>query len=360
MSKPIAKKDSPYWHYDFVIKGARFHGSTGLTSKRAAKEIIEQIRRDILIDKPALPQISLDEACGLYRDHAEHLPSWPTTRYMLQAFVDGLPKNQFIARITQRDLIAYIAHRRKDRSNSTVNRELDCLRAVWRRAAKARYDVGQMPEWDALRLKQPRRTHRTLSAFEERPVIEALRDDVRGAVQFLLMSGWRRAEVIGLRWSDLDLEAMTAVTPIKGGDMVTRPLTRAMVTLIANQPKAGPFIFTYLCQRNASRTRLRGQRYPLTVTVLRDAWNDAVRALQEAGTLSKPIRLHDLRHTRATRMLRATGNIAVVQSALQHRNVKTTLQYAHVLDQDVRDALDAEESRTIPEVVVEKREKTKL
>lgn len=360
MSKPIAKKDSPYWHYDFVIKGSRFYGSTGLTSKRAAKERIDQIRRDILIDKPAQPQITLDEACGLYRDHAEHLTSWPTTRYMLQAMVDGLPKDQFLAKLTQRDLIAYISRRRHERSNSTINRELDTLRAVWRRAAKARYDVGQMPDWNALRLKQTRRTHRTLSIFEERPLIEELREDVRGAVQFILMSGWRRAEVIGLRWSDLDMPAMTAVTPIKGGDMVTRPLTRAMLTLIANQAKAGPFIFTYICQRNASRTRHKGQRYPLTITVLRDAWNDAVCALQEVGKLSKPIRLHDLRHTRATRMLRATGNLAVVQSALQHRNVKTTLQYAHVLDQDVRDALDAEESRTIPEVPLSKIGKNKL
>jgi integrase len=360
MSNPIAKKGSPYWHYDFIVKGARFFGSTGLTSKRAARERIEQIRRDILIAKPDRPAITLDEACGLYANHAEHLPSWPTTRYMLRAMVAGLPKDQFLSKITQRDLIAYIARRRHERANSTVNRELDIIRAVWSVAERARYDVGDRPDWKALRLKQSRNTHRTLSVYEEAPMIAAIRGDVRPAITFLLMSGWRRAEVIGLRWADLDFGSMTAVTPIKGGDVVTRPLTRAMITLIANQPRDGAFVFTYVCQRNSGKDRRAGRRYPLSITVIRDAWDDAVAALLADGSIAKPIRLHDLRHTRATRMLRATGNLATVQAALQHRNVKTTMQYAHVLDQDVRDALEAgdgieprtaNESRTIPEVI---------
>ncbi len=364
MSNPIAKKGSPYWHYDFVVKGCRFFGSTGLTSKRAAREMIEQVRRDILTAKPDRPAITLDEACGLYANHAEHLPSWPTTRYILRAVVAGLPKDQFLAKISQRDLIAYIARRRSGRSNSSVNRELDIIRAVWSVAERARYDVGDRPDWKALRLRTTRRTHRTLSVYEEAPMIAAIRDDVRPAIQFLLMSGWRRAEVIGLRWADLDFGSMTAVTPIKGGDVVTRPLTRAMITLIANQPRGGPFVFTYLCGRNSGYDRRAGHRYPMSITVIRDSWNDAVAAMMAEGKIAKPIRLHDLRHTRATRMLRATGNLATVQAALQHRNVKTTLQYAHVLDQDVRDALEAgddtqriaaEESRTIPEPIPIKR-----
>ena len=69
------------------------------------------------------------------------------------------------------------------------------------------------------------------------------------------------------------------------------------------------------------------------------------------------LRLHDLRHTRATRILRNTGDLALTKRALAHRNIATTLKYAHVLDDDVRAGLDASESRNIPEVAPEEAKK---
>lgn len=346
MSKPIAKSGSKYWHYDFVVEGRRFHGSTRLKGKREAQAFIDRLRHDALLPDRQRPPITLDEACGLYQDHAESLPSWQTKRYIIEAMIKGLPKDKFLHEITQRHLMAYVSGRRRGRKNATVNRELNTVIAVWNRAARARFNVGEMPDWKGLKLKVTRRTHRLLAVDEQKPLMEEVREDVRPAVEFLLMSGWRRAEVIGLRWTDVDLRARTAMTRIKGGDTVTRPLTNEMVALLANQPKVGPFVFTYICRRNSNRIRTSGERYPLTVTVLRSAW---AAAQSEAG-LSQPIRIHDLRHTRATRILRATGNLAAVKRALEHRDIRTTLQYAHVLDEDVRAALDASESRTIPEV----------
>lgn len=341
MSKPIRQKGSPYWYYDFVIKGVRFHGSTGLSGKREAQSFIDRIRQEILLPDVRRPPITLDEACGLYADHGATQPSWRCQRYILTALVTGLPKDRFLHDIGQRDLIAWVARRRHGRKNSSVNREIDIMIAVWNRATKARFNVGEMPDWAALKLKVPRQTHRTLAATEETWLLGNIRADVADAVRFMLASGWRRAEVLGLRWNDIDMGALTAVTPIKGGDTVTRPLGRHMLAIIANQPRVGPFVFTYVCARTAGRIRRAGDRYPLTATVLRQCWDDAIARGMECGALTRPIRIHDLRHTRATRMLRATGNLAAVQAALKHRNIKTTLQYAHVLDDDLRAALDA-------------------
>jgi integrase len=360
MSKPIRQKGSPYWYYDFRINGSRVQGSTGLTVKRDAQAFIDRLRYTILMPNQNRPEITLDNACGVYQDYAETLASWKDARYMIDALVDGLGADTLISKITQRDLIAYVSSRRNGRKNSTVNRELDVIRAVWSKVAQARYEIGEMPNWKALRLKQPRLTHRTLGIIEEKERLSNIRDDVRGAVQFLLMSGWRRSEVLGLRWSDLDFPNRTAVTPIKGGDMVTRPLTNPMIVLISNQPKDGPFVFTYVCERTSSKIRQKGQRYPLTITVLRSAWKQANQAMNADGDHYNPIRIHDLRHTRATRMLRATGNLVTVKKALQHRNLKTTLQYAYVLDEDVRAGLDAPDSLNTPEIDWSDKAKTKL
>jgi integrase len=344
-------KGSPYFHFDFVWKGRRFFGSTGCKGRREALAYEGRQRNNAVNPKVERPPITLDEACGLYAEYGDSLNSWPTARYMLTALIKGLGGNRLLAEISQRELQAYVAKRRHGRSNATVNREIDLVRAVWWRAAKARFDVGEMPEWKALKLGVPERAPRELRQDEEGALFAALRSDVADACDFALKSGWRRNEVIKLRWSDCDFQARQAVTRIKGGDEVRRPLTPTLLALIANQPRVGPFVFTYVCRKTRLKRRA-GERYPLTSTVLRSAMNAA-----KAEAEIENFRFHDFRHTRGTRIVRATGSLAAAKEALKHRSIKTTLRYAHVLDEDVRNALDASESRNIPETLSQTQKK---
>jgi integrase len=335
--------NSPYYHYDFRRKERRFYGSTGCTSKRDAQEFENRKKREAALPALQRPPITLNEACGLYQEKVEDLPSWPTMRYMLDALIRGLGKNKLLADISQRDLQRHIAGRREGRSNSTVNREIENARAVWKHAAKSRYDVGEMPDWRALRLKTPRLTPRELSADEEGGLFQQLREDVRDAVAFLLKSGWRRDEVLKLRWSDCRLDEKQAVTKIKGGDVVTRALSISLIQIIERQPKVGPFVFTYVCQKSRAKRR-KGERYPLTATSLRKPFAAALKAAKISS-----FRLHDLRHTRGTRIVRQTGSLAAAKEALKHRSINTTLRYAHVLDEDVRRALEESDYRNTTE-----------
>lgn len=207
-----------------------------------------------------------------------------------------------------------------------------------------RYDIGEMPEWRAFKLKANRIAPRELSFDEEGRLFVHLRADVRDAVDFLLKSGWRRDEVLKLRWSDCRLEQRQATTKIKGGDVVARALSNSLVEVIGRQPKVGPFVFTYECQRSRGARR-KGQRYPLTATSLRGPFAEALELANIAA-----FRLHDLRHTRGTRIVRSTGSLAAAKEALKHRSISTTLRYAHVLDEDVRNALEASD-RSVDYVV---------
>lgn len=333
---------SPYWHYDFVLNGRRYTGSTKMKAKREAEAFVARVRADILLPPRTRPPITVDLAAGLYSEHADRLPSWPTVEPMLAALVYELGKARLLSEIGQDDLRRYFAGRRNGRENSSVNREIDVARAVWRMAETNRYDVGEAPDWKALRLKVSTRPPRELSIDEEARLFEHLRTDLRDAVDFALKSGWRQAEVLGLRWSDVDLKRQEAVTRVKGGDVLVRPLNQALCILIANQPRIGPFVWTYVCQKSRAKRR-KGQRYPLTATAMRKAW---ATALKDAGIDN--FRFHDLRHTRGTRIVRNTGSLAAAKKALAHRSLNTTLRYSHVLDDDLRNALDASESRTIP------------
>jgi integrase len=80
----------------------------------------------------------------------------------------------------------------------------------------------------------------------------------------------------------------------------------------------------FAATENRRTGRVRGQRYPLTYNGTKTAWQ---RVRADAG-------LTDFR------LLRETGNLKLTQKALNHRDIKSTLRYAHVLDDDVADAVE--------------------
>jgi hypothetical protein len=76
---------SPYYHFDFQLKGQRFHGSTFCPGKRAADQFEARARQQAALPSLARPPLTLDQAAGLYAEHAETLPSWPTIKYITAA-----------------------------------------------------------------------------------------------------------------------------------------------------------------------------------------------------------------------------------------------------------------------------------
>jgi integrase len=73
------------------------------------------------------------------------------------------------------------------------------------------------------------------------------------------------------------------------------------------------------------------------------AWRRGQRARPDGPLLSPftvGFRFHDFRHDFATKLLRATGNLKLVQRALNHADIGTTVRYAHVLDHEVAEAME--------------------
>ena len=129
---------------------------------------------------------------------------------------------------------------------------------------------------------------------------------------------------------------------LKGRDGPRRPLTIRMtpglVDLLSQARGDHPiFVFTYLCRRGRAKRR-KSQRYPFSRWGWRKPWQAALRA---AGI--EDFRFHDLRHTDATRTLRATGNLKLVQKKLGHAAIASTARYAHVTADDVHVAMLAME-----------------
>ena len=66
---------------------------------------------------------------------------------------------------------------------------------------------------------------------------------------------------------------------------------------------------------------------PIAPETLAHKWRDA----QRKAAIAEPYRLHDLRHTYATRLVLAGVNIRVLQYAIGHASYQLTMQtYTHI------------------------------
>jgi integrase len=78
-----------------------------------------------------------------------------------------------------------------------------------------------------------------------------------------------------------------------------------------------------------------------TMGKLLDPWDTI---LEKTGVKRKPhvdkLRLHDLRHTCATNLARAGQDIKLIGQYLGHADVKTTAQYIHSPDEDLKAAAE--------------------
>ena len=220
------------------------------------------------------------------------------------------------------------------------------LRKVLLHAARTHAQALPPIEWRKYLLKEPRERVRELRADEEAALFAVLREDYAAPVRFALLTGCRLAEIAGLTWDDVDFGNRRIWITGKGGKRASVPMPPSVrAVLWAERGRHPVAVFTYAVRRPGlvgPRAR-RGDRAPIT----REGMKITVRRAIAAAGLSG-FRFHDLRHTAATRVLRATGNLRTVQTLLRHDRVETTTKYAHVTDDDVMQAMEAAAAPAAP------------
>ncbi|MGH6950832.1 MAG: tyrosine-type recombinase/integrase [Vitreimonas sp.] len=230
-------------------------------------------------------------------------------------------------------------------SEYTVNRLLDVLRAVLRRAAITWKANVAAIAWTGLYTPRSREglTGREMSAAKETEAFAAMRLDVRELAEFLLIHGVRSGRALSqMEWAHVDFDAGTfkvlKKTKLLGDHYQEAPMTeRSRMLLLAQRRRHPKYVWTYVVHRShvvGKKVYRPGDRKPITKSVMRA---QVGRALREA---MGRFRIHDLRHTAARRTLRASKNLRAVQRVLGHADISTTAIYADVLLEDVRDALE--------------------
>ena len=159
---------------------------------------------------------------------------------------------------------------------------------------------------------------------------EALRDgseslSVVAAVRLLMLTGCRLSEIQKLRWEHVDLEAGELHLPDSktGGRAV--PLAPSAVRLLESLPRDddNPWV-------------IAGRKPGGHLTDLQHPW----RRIRTRADLDD-VRIHDLRHSFASKALALGEGLPMIGKLLGHTQVQTTARYAHL----ARDTVKASAAR---------------
>lgn len=155
--------------------------------------------------------------------------------------------------------------------------------------------------------------------YKNRPKLPALPhfgDHLTVAVMLSMLTGMRLSELLRLRWSDIT--NVITLEETKGVDTRHQPIL----------PEARQLLKKWKEQTNPAATD-----YVLPV---RDNLKKAWKALLTRAKISK-FRWNDLRHSYASAIMQEGGNLNTVRELLGHKELRTTLRYAH-LGQSDKDA----------------------
>lgn len=208
--------------------------------------------------------------------------------------------------------------RQRGNSNATINRKMAALSKLLRKAYKMG-DIHSLPEFR--RQKERAVRIRFLEIEEEDRLFAAIKarsEDCHRLAVFLVDTGCRLGEAIGLIWNDIQ-DTRVSFWITKSGRSRTIPLTARAKEATRWPAERGP--------------RPKGPFAMLTQPQFRAVWNEAK---DEVGLGSDAqVVPHILRHTCASRLVQGGIDIRRVQMWLGHQTLAMTMRYAHLATNDL-------------------------
>lgn len=362
-------KRSPYWHYDFVVKGQRFHGSTGATTRRAAEACERRLRQERAehgaahiqqqLDTAA-PEMTLDVAIERWwSDVGERLDTAVDRERQLALWIAMVGKDKRMSDIREAHILTAVRKRRaipyrgKLPSDATINRFVAALRAVWRHLDSDEHPLPRIKWGKAL----------TAETIEQPPEISGRKLDALDA-----------ALAVRAPWAPL-LGEISYTYGLRSGELFFHPDMfdpgEHTIRIPKKRRKKAVTLTVALLPHHSAALAARWSRAKAAglphvwfdefggrmVPVKRGRADYQLRAAIKAAGLS--CRIHDLRHHAATQLLRATDNLKLVKEALGHASIQSTIRYAHVGEADLRAGF-ARVSRNSPEPFPDVDKKTEV
>ena len=294
---------------------------TATTARKLAGDVLADVRRgsDPQSEKQERRgEITFAELAERYLDHfKDRKRSWKDDDQRMRQHILPALGHRKLSDIPLQQLQRIHSKVRENLSPATANRVAALIKHTFNMAVKWGY-IEASPGRHLTMYREPPPRDIFLSPDQCRTLIEACDADqnpfAAGLFKLAMYTGRRVGELLGARWTDVDLD-------------------RGILTL--PQTKVGERQFVYLNEPAAAVLRtlphIEGNPYILAGAVpgkplnfYRRAWNRILKR-----TDIEPFPPHGLRHNYASTLVAAGVPLETVGHLLGHKNTVTTRKYAH-------------------------------
>lgn len=354
--------------YVLTAAGTRLRRSVyGKTREEAHRRLVAVIRQSQQGVPVATTTQSVEQYLLYWLEHVARYDVRPLTyrsyeMYVRRHLIPGLGRKR-LSRLSGQDVRLFLNSKRASRSSSSASRGRELSpRTIFHLHAVLRNALEHAVREDLLvrnvaKQVQVSAGHREdsepLSVEEARLLLKQAREDRLFALYSVALSlGLRRAEALGLRWADVDLDLgvlrVRQTLQRHGGQLHLAPPKTARSRRSLPLPPACAVALRDHGERQAVERAAAGDRWQETGLVFTTTLgspiepNDFSKAFARLCATAglRHVRLHDLRHTCASLLLAQGVPPRVVMEVLGHSSLDVTMNiYGHVMLDAQRDAL---------------------
>jgi len=214
----------------------------------------------------------------------------------------------------------------------SVNIELTMLSKAFSLVIKEWEWLKENPVARVQKEKGNSKRDRWLTMDEEEKILSNSPKWTKEIVVFLLNTGLRIEECLSLEWSRVNrLRKTILIQETKNGSPKAIPLNTTALEVLNQRSKVKSIKNDYVFFNHNGRK--------INPCVLRKSFR---AVLSKEGI--ENLRLHDLRHTFATRLAQSGVDLYKISKLLGHKDIKMTQRYAHHCTDSLRDGVDTLET----------------
>ena len=332
-------KNSKNWYYCITYNDKKYQGSTKTTDKQSAKLIAEAKQTDIAREEnkiPALKKKSIGNFTILWEEYlkAQIVPD-VRKRTASNHFLPILG-NKSPGIITTPDIRSYQLERKIELMSleknegkreaginfRSINYEIAILRNFFNYCIEKKY-IDRNPCEGVKKLNELCRL-KTLSDDDiAKLVVGATNKLTRGIIMFLIYTGCRKGEALDLKWDDVDLDNdFIAIKATKTRHDRYIPVSAPLKELLDAVEKVDGCLYVF----NSGGKKIVDFKHSFKT------------ACRNAGL--KDLRIHDLRHVFASKMVMNGTSLYITGELLGHRTPNMTKRYSHLVPDTLRKAVN--------------------
>jgi integrase len=305
------------WYMDFTFKGQRVRESIG-PSRKDAEKVIAKKKTEIIENKYL--DIRKEPEPIKFNEFAKEYLKWSKANKKTSSWYGEVSKmrridkefgKRILHEITTWQIEKWKSKRKEEVKAATLNRELALFKHMYSKAIEWGR-CKENPSKKVKLLKGEVKRVRFLTPGETQKLLSNCVKHLRSIVIVALNTGMRKGELLGLQWSNVNLEkGIISILDTKNHERKDIPMNETVKTTFMEIERKGDYVFS----------DGNGKRF----TKLQHSFE---KALEKSKITD--FRFHDLRHCFASNLVMEGVDLNTVRELMGHRDLTMTLRYAHL------------------------------